>query len=172
MALDKTVTRSFHFYAVVSKLCILKMDRAGFAVLMFLTVALVRIGDSQRDTAGGRKEGAGAGRAVWDQQQSRVKSQGHSPRGPVDGASSRPAGETSPASSRSRILVRLPRGTSSQGGGRHTSTAGAPRKDLVSAPRDGALRTARQAATQQHRTKVNRRQSSKPSSASTRRLVG
>ncbi|TKS86494.1 Latent-transforming growth factor beta-binding protein 2 [Collichthys lucidus] len=148
------------------------MDRAGFAVLMFLTVALVRIGDSRRDTAGGRKEGAGAGRAVWDQQQSRVKSQGHSPRGPEDGASSRPAGETSPASSSSRILVRLPRGTSSQGGGRHTSTAGAPRKDLVSAPRDGALRTARQAATQQHRTKVNRRQSSKPSSASTRRLVG
>lgn len=172
MALDKTVTRSLHFYAVVSKLCMLKMDRAGFAVLMFLTVALVRIGGSQRDTASGRKEGAGAGRAVWDQQQSRVKSQGHSPRGPEDGASSRPTGETSPASSRSGILIRLPRGTSSQGGGRHTSIAGAPREDLVSAPRDGALRTARQAATQQHRTKVNRRQSSKPSSASTRRLIG
>ncbi|XP_051252129.1 latent-transforming growth factor beta-binding protein 1 isoform X4 [Dicentrarchus labrax] len=155
-----------------------KMDRAGFALLMVLTVALVRIGDSQKDTTGGRKEGAGAARADWDQQQqqqSRVRSQGHSPRGPEDGASSRRSGETSPASSHSKTPVRLPRGTSSQG---HISiagpvnAAGASREDLISAPRDGALRTARHPSGQQHRTKVNRRQSSKPSSASTRRLVG
>lgn len=154
------------------------MDRAGFAVLMVLTVALVRIGDSQKDTTGGRKEGAGAGRAVWDQQQSRVRSQGHSPRGPEDGASSGPSGETAPGSSHSRTLVRLPRGTSSQGDGRHISVAGpvhaagASREDVVSAPRDGAVRAARHPTSQQHRTKVNRRQSSKTSSANTRRLVG
>lgn len=150
------------------------MDRAGFTVLMVLTVALVRLGDSQKDTTGGRKEGAGAGRAVWDQQHARLRSQGHSPRGPEDGASSRPSVETSPGSSHSRIPVRLPRGISSQGDGRHrpVHAAGASREDHVSAPRDGGLRTARHPASQQHRTKVNRRQSSKPSSASTRRLAG
>ncbi len=154
------------------------MDRAGFAVLMVLTVALVRIGDGQKDTTGVKKVGAGAGRAVWDQQQSRVRSQGHSPRDPEDGASPGPSRETSPGSSRSRTLVRLPRGASSQGDGRHTSAAGpahaagASREDVVSAPRDGALRTARHPNSQQHRTKVNRRQSSKTSSASPRRLVG
>ncbi|XP_067469468.1 latent-transforming growth factor beta-binding protein 2-like isoform X3 [Thunnus thynnus] len=158
-----------------------KMDRAGFAVLMVLTLALVRLGDSHKDTTGVRKEGAGAEQAVWDQQQSRVRSQGHSPRGPEDDASSRPSAETSTGAIQSRTLVRLPRGTSSQGDGKHTSKAGpahgagSSREDLASAQRDGALRTARHPVSQnspQHRTRVNRRQSSKPSSASTRRLVG
>lgn len=155
------------------------MDRAGFAVLVVLTVALVRAGDSREDTTGGRTESAGAARAVWDQQLSQVRSQGHSPRGPGDGSSSGPSGETSPGSSHSRSHVRLPRGASSHGDGRHVSaagaaahTAGASREDLASAPRDGAPRTARHPASQQHRTKVNRRQSSRPSSASARRLVG
>ncbi|XP_074547850.1 latent-transforming growth factor beta-binding protein 2-like [Halichoeres trimaculatus] len=148
----------------------LKMDRAGFAVLMLLTVALVQIGDSERDTTGGRKEGAGADRAVWDQQQSRERSQGQSPKGPKDSASS----ETSRLS---RTLVRVPRGASSHGDGRHISAAplhvaGSSREEVVSAPRDGALRSARHPASQQHRTKVNRRQSSKPGSTSTRRLSG
>ncbi|XP_036928242.1 latent-transforming growth factor beta-binding protein 2-like [Acanthopagrus latus] len=157
----------------------LKMDRAGFAVLVVLTVALVRAGDSREDTTGVRTESAGAARAVWDQQLSQVRSQGHSPRGPGDGSSSGPSGETSPGSSHSRSHVRLPRGASSHGDGRHVSaagaaahTAGASREDLASAPRDGAPRTARHPASQQHRTKVNRRQSSRPSSASARRLVG
>ncbi|XP_028421400.1 latent-transforming growth factor beta-binding protein 2 isoform X2 [Perca flavescens] len=156
----------------------IKMDRAGFAVLMVLTVALGRIGDCHKDTTGGRKEGAGAGRTVWNQQQSRVRSQGHSPRGPEDAASSKPSDETSPGTSQSRTLVRLARGTPSQGDDRHISktephhAAGASREDLVSAPLDGALRTARHPGSQQHRIRVNRRQSSKPSSASTRRFVG
>ncbi|XP_023139134.2 latent-transforming growth factor beta-binding protein 2 isoform X2 [Amphiprion ocellaris] len=148
----------------------LKMDRAGFAVVVVLAVALMRVGDSHRDTTGGRKEGAGAGRAVWHQRQSRGISQGHSPKEPSDGASSGPSGETS---SQSRILVRLPRGASA-----HTSKAGAahaadaPREDQASAPRDGAQRVARHPVSQQQRTRVNRRQSSKPGSASSRRLVG
>lgn len=153
------------------------MDRAGFAVLMVLTIALLRLSDSHKDATGGRKEGAGAGRSVWDQQQSRVRSQGRSPRGPGDDASSRPSNESSPGSIQSRTVVRLPRGTSSQGDGKHTSkagpahVAGSSREDLAS----GAQRTARHPVSQnspQHRTRVNRRQSIKPSSASTRRLVG
>ncbi|KAL7380810.1 hypothetical protein ABVT39_024441 [Epinephelus coioides] len=146
------------------------MDRAGFAVLMVLTVALVRIGDSHKDTTGGSKEGAAA-----VQQQSRVRSQGH--QGPEDGASSRPSDDTYPGNSQSRTLVRLPRGAPSQGDGRHISKAGPAHaagdsREDVSAPRDGALRTARLPASKlQHRTRVNRRQS-KSSSASTRRLVG
>lgn len=150
------------------------MDRAGLAVLVVLTVALVQFSNSQKDSTGGRKEGAGAGPKVWDQQKSRERSQGHSPRRPEEDALSSPPGETSPEPGRSGILVRLPRGTSSQGEGRHISTAS--REDLVSAPRDGALRTARQPARQparqQHRTKVNRRQSSKLSATSTRKLAG
>ncbi|XP_026209948.1 latent-transforming growth factor beta-binding protein 2 [Anabas testudineus] len=142
------------------------MNRAGFAALMVLTVALVRVGDSHKASAGGKKEGAGPG-AVADQ----VRSQGHSPGGSEDAASS-------PETFQSRTLVRLPRGTSSHGDGRHISRAGAAhaagvsREDHVSAPRDVALRAARQPASQQQRARVNRRQSSKPSSASTRKLVG
>ncbi|XP_068577904.1 latent-transforming growth factor beta-binding protein 2-like [Cebidichthys violaceus] len=153
------------------------MDRAGFAVLVVLTVALLRIGDGHKDTAGGRKEGEGAGRAVWNQQQSRVRSQGHSPRRQGDGASSGPSGETSPGTDQFRTLVRVPRAASSQGDRGHVSpkpvhAAGASREDLASPPRDVALRTARHPSSQQHRARVNRRQSSKPNAASTRRLVG
>ncbi|XP_068194619.1 latent-transforming growth factor beta-binding protein 2-like isoform X2 [Antennarius striatus] len=148
------------------------MDRTGFAVLIVLTVSMVRVGDSQRDTTGERKEGAQTGWALWDQQPSRERSQGHSPRGQTAGVSA----EASPESIHSAILIRVPRHTSSRGDGRHTSiaeplhAAGAFRENL--APRDGAVRTARHPASQQHRTKANRRQSSKPSSASTRRLIG
>ncbi|XP_047466736.1 latent-transforming growth factor beta-binding protein 2-like [Mugil cephalus] len=142
-----------------------KMDRAGVAVLIVLAVALMRVGDSHRDATGGRQEGAGADRAVWDQPHSPGISQGHWPGGPRGGgASSRASGETSPGSGQSgRTLVRKPRGT---------STAGASREELASEPRDGAQRTARQTVSQQQRTRVNRRQSSKPGSTGTRRLVG
>ncbi|XP_023273034.1 latent-transforming growth factor beta-binding protein 2 [Seriola lalandi dorsalis] len=146
----------------------LKMDRAGFAVLMLFTVALMQVGNSHKDTTGGRKECAGADRAVWDQQQSRVRSQGHLPRGPEDRASSKPSGETYPRTSQYRTLVRVPRGTSSRASPAHA--AGVSREDHASAPRDGAQRTARQPVSLQHRARVNRRQSSK--SANTRRLVG
>lgn len=136
------------------------MDRAGLVVLMVLTVVLVQIGDSQRDTTGGRKEG--------DQRHSREGSQGQSPRGPDR------SGENSNGTSHSEILVRLPRGSSHQREGRHTPivapahAAGASREDLLSAPRDGALRITRHPASQPHRTKTNR----KLSAASTRRLTG
>lgn len=152
------------------------MNRAGFAVLMVLTVSLVRVGDSHKATAGGRKEAAETDRGVRGQQQSGVMNQGHSPRGSEDGASADISAETSFETFRSRTLVRLPRGTPSYGGDRHiprpSHAAGASRKDHASAPRDVAQRAARQLASQQQRSRVNRRQSSKPSSASTRRLVG
>lgn len=147
---------------------------------MVLTVSLVRVGDSHKATASGRKEAAVTDRGVLDHLQSGVMNQGHSPRGSEDGASSDKSAETSRETFRSRTLVRLPRGTSSDGDDRHVPrpahAAGASREDHASAPRDVALRAARQSASQQqqqqHRTRVNRRQSSKPGSASTRRLVG
>lgn len=144
------------------------MDRAGLVVLMVLTVMLLRIGDSHRDTTGESKEGAD--QAVWDQLRSRVRSGGYWPGGPGDAP--RPSGKASPPTSKSRTLVRLARSASTQGDGRHISKAGpahgagASREDIGSAPREGALRTARQS---QHRSRVNHRQSSKPS---TRRLTG
>ncbi|KAM9842615.1 latent-transforming growth factor beta-binding protein 2-like [Aulostomus maculatus] len=156
-----------------------KMDRLRFAVLMVLTVVLVGSGDSHKDAAGGRKEGAGAGRAVWDQQQSsRVRSQGHSPGAP-DHASSIASGQTSLGTTKSRTPVRLPRSASSQGDGVHIAKAGhgagTSREDLTSAPRDGVQRSVRHPVSQtsaQQRTRVNRRQSIKSSSAGSRRLVG
>ena len=154
------------------------MDRAGFAVLIVLTLAAMGVGNSHKDTTGGRKEFAGADRAVWDQQLSRVRSQGHSPRGPEDGASSGPSLETSPGTGRSRTPVRLPRGASSQLDGRHVSRAGAAhavgasRENRASAPRLGAQRVARQPGAQQHRTRANRKQNIKTGSANARRLVG
>ncbi|CAB1436245.1 unnamed protein product [Pleuronectes platessa] len=136
------------------------------------------VGDGLKDTAatGGRQEFAGAHRA----HQPRVRSQGHTPRGPSeDGASSRqPSGESSPETSQLRTLVRLPRNASSRVDGRQTSRVGPPhaagvsRQEQSPAPRDVAQRTARQAAGQQQRTRVNRKPSSKPGSAHTRRLTG
>lgn len=166
MALQKTVQRHLPFYAVLFKS---NMDRAGFAVLMVLTVALLRIGDSHQDTTGGRKEGTAAGRAVWNQRQSRVRSHGHSPWRPAHGASPGPSGTDT-----FRTLLRVPRAAHQ----RHASRAGparaadASREILVSPPRDGAPRAARHPSSQQHRARVNLRQSSKPRSGGTRRLAG
>lgn len=144
------------------------MDRSGLIILIVVTIALVQISDSQKDTTGGgRTGGAAADRTT--EQQSRDGSQGHS---------AGRSGENSPGSSHSGNPVRLPRGASSQREGRHTSAAaparpaGASREDLVSAPRESASRTARHPVSQQHRTKVTRRQNSKLSTASARRLAG
>ncbi|KAG7510151.1 latent-transforming growth factor beta-binding protein 2 [Solea senegalensis] len=144
------------------------MDRARVAVLMILTVALLRVGNSHEDATGGRKEFAGPRR--------RLRSPGHLPED--GGPSSVPSGELSPGSTRSKAPLRLPRGASSQAHGSLTSRAGptraaaVSREDQSSAPRDGAQRSARQTASQQHRSRGNHRHSSKPSSAHTRRLVG
>lgn len=153
------------------------MNRAGFAVLVVLVFALQRTGESHKDTTGERKQGAEAGRPVWNQQQSPVRSQGHSPRGPEDGASSTPAAQ-SPRGTfhiEPKTLIRVPRADGRARKTTPTQAAGTPREDPAPAPREGALRTARHPVSQnspQHRTRVNRRQSSKQSSASTRRLVG
>lgn len=144
------------FSAVLSKLCISKMDRAGIAVLLVLSAALVRVGDSHKVTAGGRKGSADAERGFWDQQLSRVRNQDHSPRG------SEPSDET-------RTLVRLPRGTSSHADDRHRTGPVHAAGDRSAARKDAALRVARQSASQQHRARA--RQSSKPIPANTRRLA-
>ncbi|XP_034051040.1 latent-transforming growth factor beta-binding protein 2 [Thalassophryne amazonica] len=143
------------------------MDRAGFAVLLVFAVALVGVSDGGKSATGGRKQGAETAQAVWDQIKSQVKSQGHSSKGPEYGVSSRPAVEKS-FPSQSGHLVRLPRSASSRGDDGRSSRAGL---DLTSAPRTGALRTARHPVSP-HRRKANRRQSGKVGSANTRRLVG
>lgn len=146
------------------------MDRAAFAVLAVFAVALIRVGDAHGDATGVRGD-RGPHRAVWDRLRSRARSQGPLPL--EVGAA--------PDASRSRTPVRLPRGApASPADGRQTSgagpahAAGVSREDQAPAPRDVAQRAARQPASQQqqHRTRVNRRQSSKPGSAHTRRLVG
>lgn len=146
------------------------MERAGFALLVILAVALVRISDSQRGATGGRREeGAGAGRPLRDQHQSRDSDQGHNPV-----SSHQTSGHSGSRSRRAR-------GASSPAGDRHPSVAapvdaaGGYREDSYTTPREVALRTARHPSSQQqqqHRAKVNRRQSSRQSSASTRRLAG
>lgn len=145
------------------------MDRSGLLILIVVTVALVQISDSEKDTTGGgRTGGAGADRTTGEPQ-SRGGSQGHS---------AGRSGENSPGSSHPGSPVRLPRGASSQREGRHATAAaparpaGASREDLLSAPRESASRTARHPVSQQHRTKVTRRQNSKLSPASARRLAG
>ncbi|CAN9502211.1 unnamed protein product [Ophioblennius macclurei] len=130
------------------------MDRAGFALLLLLTVAHVRLADGHRDATGVRK--AASPRGI---------SQGHSPRGPRDGDSD------SGASSGIRTRTRLPRGAASAGD-REPLTS---REEVAAWPRDGAQqRAARQTHVQQQqqRSRVNRRQNSKPSSSSSRRLTG
>ncbi|XP_041828648.1 latent-transforming growth factor beta-binding protein 2-like [Melanotaenia boesemani] len=149
------------------------MERAGFAVLIVLIVAPAAVSGSHMETTGGRKEGAETGQVIWDQQQSRGINRGHLSRAPRDELSSKTSGEASLGTSQSKTLVRVPRGASSQEDRRHISKTGsahaadAPREELVS-----ALRNPGHPVSQQQRTRVNRRQSSKPTSASTRRLVG
>ncbi|XP_077945511.1 latent-transforming growth factor beta-binding protein 2 isoform X5 [Gasterosteus aculeatus] len=143
------------------------MDRVRFAVLLVLTVALLPTCDGHRDAAGGRKGAAG-----------RARTQGHSPRRPRDAASSGPTGDASPGADGFRTLVRAPRATLPRGASGHVSNAGpvraagAAREDVLSSPRGAARRAARHPSGPQHRTGANRRQGSKPNSASTRRLVG
>ncbi|KAM9355355.1 latent-transforming growth factor beta-binding protein 2-like [Pholidichthys leucotaenia] len=140
------------------------MDRAGFALIVVLTVAAVRLGDSQNTSTGG-------GRTAEDQLQTSGISQGHSPTPPQDGASSRTSGG-SPGTGHSRTVVRLSKGAPTRGDRRQASKATlvrASQGDLASAPRDGARRAARHPPSQQPRTRANRRQSSR---SSARRFSG
>nr|XP_015825102.2 latent-transforming growth factor beta-binding protein 1 isoform X1 [Nothobranchius furzeri] len=148
------------------------MKRAGFVFVMVLSMVLSRLGHCHKETTGGRKEGAGADQVEWSQ----GISHGHSSGGSRSDASSEKSGEASPASSQSGVRVRISRGASVHEDGRHTSRSGSVHgavssgADPISAPQDGAQRAARHPVSQQQR--VNRRQSSKPSSAGARRLVG
>ncbi|XP_056152509.1 latent-transforming growth factor beta-binding protein 2-like [Lampris incognitus] len=143
-----------------------KMDRAVLTFALVLTVALVQMCDSQRVSAGGQKEGASARRT-----RSRERSQGHSPKGSEDAASSRASGATPPEAlaNHTRTPANLP------------GSAPSPRRDsghaagVKAGPGQGAQRAARQLVphpSPQHRTRTSARHSSRQTSASTRRLVG
>lgn len=124
------------------------MGHAGFAVFVVVAVALLSLGGAHKETTGEREEGAQTG------QQSPGISQGH----PFSSTGHSPGSE-------SPLLS--PRAASPQDGHRSKT----PREALDSAPRDDTQRAVRHPQSQQQRTRVNRRQSSKISSAN-RRLVG
>ncbi|MED6270885.1 hypothetical protein CHARACLAT_014739, partial [Characodon lateralis] len=109
------------------------MERTGLAVLMVLTVALMRVVDGDQEATGGRS-------------------------GDLSKA---------PTTGQSTTLRRMPRGASAPAV-ESAHVAGASGEDPVSTPQDRAQRTARHP----QRSRVNRGQSSKPGSSSTRRLTG
>lgn len=129
------------------------MERTGLAVLMVLSVALMRVGDGHQEATGGR---TGASQVVSDHQ----ISQGHSPKEALDLSKT-------PTTGQSTTLHRTSRGASASRGETVHAT-GASGEDLVSSSHGRAQRTARHPQT----SRVNRRQSSKPGSSSTRRLAG
>ncbi|KAM4625043.1 latent-transforming growth factor beta-binding protein 2-like [Polymixia lowei] len=157
------------------------MDRVAIAFLMILTIALLRMCDSQRDSTGGKEEDGAGARAMRDQQRSRARrSQGHLPKGPEDGVSD---GPSIPDSSSESLFNRSAAGTpvthaagsASRRNSRHATTvikavpprgAGASGEDTA---RDGAHRRAARQLVAHHATQRRARVNSK---ASTRRLAG
>ena len=88
-----------------------KMDRVGVTLLMLLSLALMRLSDSERrDSTGGTSDAASARPLVRDPQ-SRVRSQGHLGKRPEDGVSST-SSDLNVSQTSSEALLRHPaRGT-------------------------------------------------------------
>nr|XP_023842345.1 latent-transforming growth factor beta-binding protein 2-like [Salvelinus alpinus] len=155
------------------------MDRLWIAVLVVLTIALVRMCDCQKDSTGGRQE-------MWEQLRELARSQGHSAVGAKDAVPAIPSRESSLSFSHnvSHSGRRAPVSSSSQRDNRHAtaikpdpapSTEASPRADDATVPRDAARRAATQLGTHhssQQRPRISSRQSNKPSSTHTRRLAG
>ncbi|XP_062325560.1 latent-transforming growth factor beta-binding protein 2-like [Osmerus eperlanus] len=144
------------------------MDRFFMIVLVFFSVALVRMCDCQKESADGMQDGAGAP-AMWDQLLSRARSQGHSMRGPEDSVTAKPSSESSPVSSHNAAVVTPPRGDGSAPEVHPARMAGEATRAR------GGVRTPRQLGTHQSsqaRPRSGSRQANKHSSSKTRRLVG
>ncbi|CAL8291112.1 unnamed protein product, partial [Gadus morhua 'NCC'] len=174
------------------------MDRVGVTLLMLLSLALMRLSDSERqESTGGTNDGASPGALVRDPQ-SRVRSQGHLAKRNEDSMSStssnlnvyvnvsetsseslprHPARRTPENEHEPERASLLPRGSSRSS--RHApmikplSPHGkdhSSRDGSAPAPRDSAPRAARQVAphSSQYRSRVNHRQASRH----TRRLAG
>ena len=137
-------------------------------VLVFFSVALVRMCDCQKESADGMQDGVGA-RAMWDQLLSQARSQGHSTRRPEDAVPAKPSSESSSVSSHNAAVAIPPRGDGSAPEVHRARMAG----DATLAR--GAVRTPRQLGTHQSsppRPRIGSRQANKHSSSKTRRLVG
>lgn len=133
------------------------MKRRGVAVLIVMAVAMLTSGDSQKNSTGERREGTQAGRPLWEQpsQHKRpFRSQGHSARGTEDHASSHTL--------QAKALVRLPRATQPQGQQQAADVSSSPR----------SVRQPPSQLSPQQRARVNRRQSIKQGTGTTRRLIG
>lgn len=133
------------------------MKRRGVAVLIVMAVAMLTSGDSQKNSTGERREGTQAGRPLWEQpsQHKRpFRSQGHSARGTEDHASSHTL--------QAKALVRLPRATQPQGQQQAADVSSSPR----------SVRQPPSQLSPQQRARVNRRQSTKQGTGTTRRLIG
>eukprot|EP00063_Salmo_salar_P091555 XP_014066390.1 PREDICTED: latent-transforming growth factor beta-binding protein 2-like isoform X3 [Salmo salar] len=155
------------------------MDRLWIAVLVVLTIALVRMCDCQKDSTGGRQE-------MWEQLRELARSQGHSAVGAKDAVPAIPSRESSLSFSHnvSHSGRGAPVSSSSQRDNRHAtaikpvpapSTEASLRADDATVPRDAARRAATQLGTHhssQQRPRNSSRQSNKPSSTHTRRLAG
>lgn len=155
------------------------MNQLGIAVLVVLTIAVVRMCDCRKDSTGGGQE-------MWNQLRARARGQGHSAGGANDADPDRPSRESSHRSSHnvSHSGRGAPVSSSSQRDNRHAtaikpvpapSTEASLRADDATVPRDAARRAATQLGTHhssQQRPRNSSRQSNKPSSTHTRRLAG
>ena len=155
------------------------MDRLWIALLVVLTIALVRMCDCQKDSTGGRQE-------MWEQLRELARSQGHSAVGAKDAVPDIPSRESLLNFSHnvSHSGRRAPVSSSSQRDNRYAtaikpvpapSTEASLRAYDATVPRDAARRAATQLGTHhssQQRPRISSRQSNKPSSTHTRRLAG
>lgn len=155
------------------------MDRLWIAVLVVLTIALVRMCDCQKDSTGGRQE-------MWEQLRELARSQGHSAVGAKDAVPAIPSRESSLSFSHnvSHSGRGAPVSSVYQRDNRHATvikpvsgsiTEASHRADDSTVSQDAARRAARQLGTHhssQYRPRIIYRQSNKPSSTHTRRLAG
>lgn len=155
------------------------MNRLWIAVLVVLTIAVVRMCDCRKDSTGGGQE-------MWDQLRARARGQGHSAGGANDADPARPSRESSHRSSHNVLPSGRGAPVSSlyQRNNRHATvikpvpapiTEASHRADDSTVAQDAARRAARQLGTHhssQYRPRIIYRQSNKPSSTHTRRLAG
>uniref|UniRef100_A0A674AN72 Latent-transforming growth factor beta-binding protein 1 n=1 Tax=Salmo trutta TaxID=8032 RepID=A0A674AN72_SALTR len=155
------------------------MNQLWIAVLVVLTIAVVRMCDCRKDSTGGGQE-------MWDQLRARARGQGHSAGGANDADPARPSRESSHRSSHnvSHSGRGAPVSSVYQRDNRHATvikpvpapiTEASHRADDSTVSQDAARRAARQLGTHhssQYRPRIIYRQSNKPSSTHTRRLAG
>ncbi|XP_010877329.3 latent-transforming growth factor beta-binding protein 2 isoform X2 [Esox lucius] len=155
------------------------MDRLWISVLVFLTIALVRMCDCQKNSTGG-------GQKMWEKHRARARSQGHLAGEAREAVPARPSRESSSRFSHnvSHSGREAPVSSSPHHDNRHATvikqipthrTEDFRPADEATVPRNTALRDTRQLGTHhpsQHIPRVSSRQGNKHSSTQTKRLAG